>query len=65
MTRLPLIVTVRLDETTRSRIMERVGPDRRLKSFSEFVREAIAIRLEQTDPFLGCKRFFDRTDLRA
>jgi Arc/MetJ-type ribon-helix-helix transcriptional regulator len=53
MTRLPLIVTVRLDETTRSRIMERVGPDRRLKSFSEFVREAIAIRLEQTDPFLG------------
>lgn len=53
MTRLPLIVTVRLDEATRSRIRERVGPNRRLKTFSQFVREAIALRLEQTDPFLG------------
>ena len=53
MTRLPLIVTVRLDEATRSRIKERVGPNRRLKTFSGFVREAIAIRLEQTDPVLA------------
>lgn len=53
MTRLPLIVTVRLDEVTRSRIRERVGPSRRLKTFSEFVREAIAVRLEQTDPVLA------------
>jgi len=50
MTRLPLIVTVRLDEATRFRIKERVGPNKRLKTFSEFVREAIAIRLEQTEP---------------
>jgi hypothetical protein len=53
MTRLPLIVTVRLDEVTRSRILERVGPNQRLKTFSQFVREAIAIRLEQTDPLLA------------
>ena len=53
MTRLPLIVTVRLDEATRSRIRERVGPNRRLKTFSQFVREAIALRLEHPDPFLG------------
>ena len=53
MTRLPLIVTVRLDETTRSRIRERVGPNRRVKTFSQFVREAIALRLEQTDPVLA------------
>ena len=50
MTRLPLIVTVRLDEATRLRIKERVGPNKRLKTFSEFMREAIAIRLEQTEP---------------
>jgi hypothetical protein len=53
MVRLPLIVTFRLDEATRARIRERVGANRSLKSFSQFVREGIALRLERDDPFVG------------
>ena len=53
MVRLPLIVTFRLDEATRARIRERVGANRSLKSFSQFVREGIALRLEKGDPFVG------------
>ena len=53
MNRKPLIVTFRLDEDTRQRVRERVGHNRRLKSFSQFIREGIELRLEKDDPHIG------------
>jgi hypothetical protein len=51
--KLPRVVTFRLDEATRSRISERVGPDHRVRNLSQFVREGIDLRLSRADPNLG------------
>ena len=53
MIRKPLIISFRLDELTRTRIRDRVGPNRRLKTLSQFLREGIELRLMQSDPYLG------------
>lgn len=49
MIRLPLIATFRLDEATRAKIRERVGPDRSLRTVSQLIREGIRMRLEHHD----------------
>jgi Arc/MetJ-type ribon-helix-helix transcriptional regulator len=51
--RLPKIITVRLSEETRAKIAQRVGPTGRLKCASQFIREAIELRLPQVDPVVG------------
>ena len=53
MIRKPLIVTFRLDEDTRAKVLGRIGPDHRLRTFSAFIREGIELRLAQSDPYLG------------
>ena len=53
MIRKPLIISFRLDEATRTKIRDRVGPNRRLKTLSQFLREGIELRLMQSDPNLG------------
>ena len=53
MTHKPLVITFLLDEDTRQRVRERVGPNRRLKRFSQFIREGIELRLEKDDPHIG------------
>lgn len=53
MTRLPSIITVRLDEPTRARIRDRVGYGFRVRNLSQFVREGIRLRLEQPDEYTG------------
>jgi Arc/MetJ-type ribon-helix-helix transcriptional regulator len=53
MIRLPKIITVRLSEETRAKIAQRVGPSGRLKNASQFIREAIEVRLPQVDPVVG------------
>ena len=53
MIKLPRVVTFRLDEATQARIRERVGPDTRVRSLSQFVREGIDLRLNRPDPNLG------------
>jgi len=53
MIKLPRVVTFRLDEATRARIRERVGPDHRVRNLSQFVREGIDLRLNRADPNLG------------
>jgi hypothetical protein len=53
MIHLPLIATFRLDESTRAKIHERVGPNRRLRTFSAFIREGIELRLKQDDAYTG------------
>jgi len=53
MIKLPRVVTFRLDDATRSRICERVGPDQRVRNLSQFIREGIDLRLNRPDPNLG------------
>lgn len=53
MIRKPLIISFRLDEATRAKISDRIGPNRRLKNLSQFLREGIELRLMQSDPNLG------------
>jgi Arc/MetJ-type ribon-helix-helix transcriptional regulator len=50
MSHLPLVITFRLDDTTRARIHERVGRDQPIKNLSQFIREAISLRLAHADP---------------
>jgi hypothetical protein len=54
MIRLPLTITFRLDEATRAKIRERIGPDRSLRTVSQLIREGINLRLEHND--WGVKR---------
>ena len=53
MPRLPQVITVRLDEPTVARIRDRIGNGYRVRSLSQFVREGIRLRLEQTDEYTG------------
>jgi hypothetical protein len=53
MIRKPLSVTFRLDEDTRAKVLGRIGPNHRLRTFSAFIREGIELRLAQSDPYLG------------
>ena len=53
MIKLPRVVTFRLDEATRAKMLERVGPDTRVRSLSQFVREGIDLRLNRADSNLG------------
>jgi hypothetical protein len=45
MIRKPLIVTFRLDKDTRAKVLGRIGPNHRLRTFSQLVREGIELRL--------------------
>lgn len=47
------VITIRLDETTLSRIRGRTGQGFRVKSVSQFIREGIQLRLEQPDKYTG------------
>ena len=47
MTRLPVVITLRLDEATLASIRDRVGDGSRVRSLSQFIREGIRLRLEQ------------------
>ena len=47
MNRLPLVITLRLDEATLASIRQRIGDGSRVKSLSQFVREGIRLRLEE------------------
>lgn len=49
----PHVKSFRMDDTTKEKVRHRYGPDRRLKSFSQFVREGIELRLKQEDPYIG------------
>lgn len=53
MSHLPLVITFRLDDATRARIRERVGHDQPIKNLSQFIREAISLRLGDSDPTIG------------
>ena len=53
MTRLPRVITIRLDEATLAKITERVGPSGRLRSVSHFARKAIERLLPQVEPVIG------------
>jgi Arc/MetJ-type ribon-helix-helix transcriptional regulator len=53
MTRLPQVITVRLDENTLARIRERVGEGFRARSLSQFIREGIRLRLDEPDEYTG------------
>ena len=53
MTRLSLVITLRLDEATLARIRERIGDGSRVKSLSQFIREGIRLRLEQPHGYTG------------
>ena len=53
MTRLPLIITLRLDETTLASIRRRIGDGSCVKTVSQFVREGIRLRLEEPDEYTG------------
>ena len=53
MSKYPSVITFRLDEATRAKMLERVGPDTRVRSLSQFVREGIDLRLNRPDPNLG------------
>ena len=49
----PHIKSFRLDDQTLTQVSDRYGPNRRLKSFSQFIREGIELRLKQDDPWTG------------
>ena len=53
MTRLPLVITLRLDETTLASIRRRIGVGSRVRSLSQFIREGIRLRLEEADDYTG------------
>ena len=53
MIRKPHIKSFRLDEETWTKVRERFGPNRRLRSVSAFIREGIELRLKQDDPPTG------------
>ena len=53
MIRKPHIRSFRLDDATLNEIRHRYGPNYRLKSLSAFIREGIALRLKQDDPWTG------------
>ena len=53
MIRKPHIKSLRLDDATLEQVRRRYGPNRRLKSFSQFIREGIELRLKQDDPHIG------------
>ncbi len=53
MTRLSLVITIRLDEPTLARIRDRVGDGFCAKNLSQFIREGIRLRLEQPHDYVG------------
>ena len=53
MNRLPVVITLRLDEATLASIRQRIGDGSRVKSLSQFVREGIRLRLEEADDYTG------------
>jgi len=53
MTRLPVVITLRLDEATLASIRDRVGDGSRVRSLSQFIREGIRLRLEQPHDYTG------------
>jgi hypothetical protein len=53
MIRLPVVITIRLDETTLASIRDRVGDGTRVSSLSQFIREGIRLRLEQPHDYTG------------
>ena len=63
MNRLPLVITLRLDETTLASIRQRIGDGHRVKTLSQFVREGIRLRLDEptTTPAGWCQRRANRS----
>ena len=53
MTRLPVIITLRLDKSTLASMGERIGDGSRVRSLSQFIREGIRLRLEQPHDYTG------------
>ena len=53
MTRLPVVITLRLDEPTLASIRDRIGDGSHVRSLSQFVREGIRLRLEQPHDYTG------------
>ena len=49
----PHVKSLRLDDATLEQVRHRYGRNRRLKSFSQFVREGIDLRLRHDDPHVG------------
>jgi len=53
MIRKPHIKSFRLDDETLTKVLQRFGPNRRLKFFSAFIQEGVELRLKQDDPWTG------------
>ena len=48
-----MVITLRLDEATLASIRERIGDGSRVKNLSQFIREGIRLRLEQSYDYTG------------